>query len=174
MNIFKKQHNKNNKGFSLVEAIIYIAIFTIVLGALITFMLNINSSRLHSQTMLEVKGQGADLLRLITTTIKNSTAINSPGTGISSGVLSLASGDNNKNPTVFSEDGEALYITEGANSALALTNNKVRITNLSFTNVSKTNTKGVIQIRFRIQNTASQTLPEQQYAIDFYGSASIR
>lgn len=165
---------KNNQGFTLVETIVYIAIFAIVAGALVTFILNINSSRLHSQTMLEVKGHGADLMRTLTTAIKNATAINSPGTGSNSGVLSINTPDVTKNPTVFSANGEALFITEGVNTALALTNNKVKITNLTFTNLTRTGTKGVIQIRFKIQNTAQQTLPEQQYGIDFYGTATLR
>lgn len=167
--IFKKQN-----GFSLIETIIYIAIFSMFVGALMTFTLNINSSRLHSQIMLEVKGQGSDLMRILTKTITNSTAINYPGTGLSSGTISLNTPDSLKNPTIFSGSGEAVYITEGLNSAVALTNNKVKVTNLSFTNVSKINTPGVIQIRFTISNTASQNLPEQQYSIDFYGTASLR
>lgn len=165
---------KNNKGFSLIETIVYIAIFSMFIGALVTFTLNINSSRLKSQTMLEVKGQGADLMRILTKTITNATAINYPGTGLDSGTISVNTIDALKTPTIFSGSGEAIYITEGANSALVLTNNKVKVTNLSFTNVSKINTPGLIQIRFTISNTASQKLPEQQYSIDFYGTASLR
>lgn len=170
----KKNILKDKKGFSLIEAVIYIAIFTMFVGALVNFTLNLNTSRLHSQTMLEVKGQGADLMRILTKTITNATAINYPGTGLSSGAISVNLPDASKSPTIFSGSGEAIYITEGANSAVALTNNKVKVTNLSFKNVSKTATPGTIQIRFTISNTANQKLPEQQYAIDFYGTASLR
>ena len=172
MNFFKNIQVK--KGFSLIETIVYIAIFSAFIGALVTFALNINTSRLKTQTMLEVKGQGADLMRILTNSVKNATAINYPGTGLSSGTLSVDMSDTLVNPTIFSGSGEAIYITEGANSAIALTNNEVKVTDLSFTNVSKINTPGVIQIRFTISNTALQTLPEQQYSINFYGTASLR
>ena len=161
-------------GFTIIETIVYVAIFSLVVGALVTFILNINSSRLRSQTMLEVKGQGADLMRTLTTAIKNSTAINSPGTGLSSGVISIETSDPAKNPTIFSANGEAIFITEGSADPIALTNNKVRVTGLVFTNATKIDTPGVVQIRFTIQNTAQQTLPEQQYSIDFYGTATLR
>ena len=161
-------------GFTIIETIVYVAIFSLVVGALVTFILNINSSRLRSQTMLEVKGQGADLMRILTTAIKNSTAINSPGTGLSSGVISIETSDPAKNPTIFSANGEAIFITEGSADPIALTNNKVRVTGLVFTNATKIDTPGVVQIRFTIQNTALQTLPEQQYSIDFYGTATLR
>ncbi len=165
---------KNQKGFSLIEAVVYVAIFSMFIGALVTYMLNINSSRLKSQIMLEVKGQGADLMRILTNSITNATAINYPGTGLASGTLSVNTLDALKNPTIFSGSGEAIYITEGANSAVALTNNKVKVSNLSFANVSKIDTPGIIQIRFTISNTSQKTLPEEQYSIDFYATASLR
>lgn len=165
---------ENQKGFSIVEMIVYIAIFALFVGALVTFTLNINSSRLHSQIMLEMKDQGADLIRTLTTSIKNATAINTPGTGISSGVLSINTSSPSTTPTVFSEDGEALFVTESTGSAVALTNNKVKITNLTFTNVSRVGTPGIIQIRFTISNTASKTLAAEQYSVNFYGSSAVR
>ena len=165
---------EKEKGFSMVEMIIYIAIFAIFVGALITFSLNINSSRLRSQMMLEVKDQGADLMRTLTTSIKNATVINNPGTGVSSGVLSINTSNLQTTPTIFSEDGEALYITEGTSSPIALTNNKVKLTNLTFTNVSQSSTPGIIKIRFTISNTASKSSPAEQYSVDFYGSSAVR
>ena len=169
-----KNKQKNQQGFSMIEMIIYIAIFSVLVGALVDFSLNINNSRLHAQMMLEVKDQGADLMRTLTTSIKNATAINTPGAGVSSGVLSLNTSSPSTTPTIFSENGEALFITEGASSAVALTNNKVKITNLTFTNVSKAGTPGIIEIRFTISNTALKTLTSEQYSVDFYGSSAVR
>lgn len=163
-----------NKGFSMVETIVYLAIFAMFAGTLVTFVFNLNSSRLHSQIMLEVNDQGASLMRLLTRSIESASAINSPGTGGSSGVLSINTSDPLTTPTVFSEDGETLYITEGASDPVALTNNKVRLTDLNFTNVSRSATPGIIQIRFTIGNTAAKTLAEEQYSASFYGSSSLK
>ena len=170
----KMKKNNLQKGFSLIEMVIYIAVFAVFVGALITFLLNINSTRLHAQIVLEVNGQGASLMKTLTLAVKSATAINSPGTGVSSGVLSINTANSQTTPTVFSEDGETLYITEGTGTAMALTNNKVKLTDLTFTNVSQAGTPGIIQIRFTISNTASKTSTYEQYSTNFYGSSSLR
>jgi hypothetical protein len=165
---------KNQKGFSSIEMIVYIAVFAVFVGTLMSFLLNINNTRMHAQIMLEVNDQGASLMRTLTTTIKGTTAINYPGTGASSGTISVNTTSPGTTPTIFSANGEALFITEGANAAVALTNNKVKITNLTFNNVSRVGTPGTIQIRFTISNTADKLSAYEQYSADFYGSASLR
>lgn len=163
-----------SNGFSMVEMIVYIAIFSMFVGALVTFALNINNSRAHNQIILEAKGQGADLMRRLTTTIEGATLINTPGTGLSSGVLSINTTSSETTPTIFSGNGEVLFITEGVSEPVALTNNKVWVKDLVFTNVSHAGTKGIIQIRFTITNSSAITDPNQQYSINFYGSSAIR
>ncbi len=163
-----------NKGFTLIEVMIYVAIFSIVVGTLTTFALSMNSSRLRAQVMLEVNGQGASIVRTITQTVRNSTAITAPSAGNTAGALTLATSVSGTNPTSFSVTGETLYMTEGALSTVALTNNKVKLTNLVFTNLSRASTPGVVQMRFTLSNTASTTRVEQQYSVDFYGTAARR
>lgn len=171
MDIF---YNNYKKGTSLVEVVIYIALFSIFIGALGSFWLNIIGMRQRSQMMLEINNQGAFLMRVLTSSIKSATAINYPGTGVSSGTLSINTTDTQTTPTVFSENGETLFITEGINPAVALTNNKVKLTNLTFNNVSQPGTPGIIKISFTISNTASTTASYEQYSTNFYGTASLR
>lgn len=170
----KIMEKESQKGFSAIEMVIYVAIFAMFVGALVTFLLNIGYTRQHAQIMLEVNDQGASIMRTLTLAIKSATAINTPGTGVSSGVLSINTTSPGTTPTVFSVSGEALFITEGTNPAVALTNNKVKITNLTFYNVSQASTPGTIQIRFTISTTASKVSQYEQYSANFYGTASLR
>lgn len=167
-------HFRLHKGFTLVETLVYVAIFVMFVGGITTFAVQLQSSRLRAQIMLEVNGQGNSIVRSIGQTIRNAQAINAPTAGTSASSLSVATGNPVTNPTVFSQSGEVLYVTEGAGSPIALSNNNVRLTHLTFTNLSRVSTPGVVQFRFTLQNTASTTRAEEQYAIDFYGTAAIR
>jgi prepilin-type N-terminal cleavage/methylation domain-containing protein len=165
---------KVNKGFTLIETLVYVAIFAIMIGAITIFASNIQASRLRMQILLEVNDQGNSIVRTITQTIRNADSITSPTIGNNSSNLSLASLDISKNPTAISESGDILYITEGVGSPIALSNNKVKMTNLTFSNLSRPSTPGVIQFRFTLKNIDSAIKAEQQYSVDFYGTASIK
>jgi type II secretory pathway pseudopilin PulG len=165
---------KTNKGFTLVETLVYTAIFVIMVGGIATFATNIQSSRLRMQTLLEVNDQGNSIVRTIGQAIRNADSINSPTIGSNDSSLDLATLDIGTNPTNIYQTGETLYITEGGNDPVALSNNKVQVTNLTFSNLSRPSTPGVIQFRFTLKNTASAIKAEQQYSVDFYGTASIR
>lgn len=164
--------DNQQKGFSLIETLIYVVIFTMFVSALTSFTGTMNSARLHTQTQLEVGYQGSQAIRTITHTIRNANTIDSPAMSISSPsltVVSILTGT-----TTFSETDGVLYITENANPPIALTNNQVEVTDLVFSNFSTTSTPGVIQVSFTLSNSASSTRASEQYSADFYGTAAIR
>lgn len=170
-NFFKK--NKIS-GFTLIETLIYIGIFIILVGGIALFAANLQTSRLRAQILLEVNDQGASVVRLITQSIRNAESINSPALGGSAAALNLAMADPAVNPIIFFVSGENLYITEGSGQPMALTNNKVKITDLIFNNLSRPSTPGVVQFKFTLSNTASTTQEAERYLVDFYGAVAIR
>lgn len=174
---FSVKRNKNTipklvSGFTLVETIIYVAIFSMLIGAIFSFVGTLQISRTHNQLILEVNDQGSRISRIISSTIHSASSINSPTASSTATILSLVMASSTINPTVFSVGGDGvLYITEGAENAVALTNNKVSIDNLLFENYSKPVTPGVIRFSFIIKNTASST--KDFYSNNFYGSGAI-
>jgi type II secretory pathway pseudopilin PulG len=165
---------KREDGFTLIETLVYTAIFVMIVGSIASFASFLQTSRIRTQMFLEVNDQGTSLMRTITQSVRNGTSINAPTIGTSGGVLSISTAAPATNPTTFSATGEALYVVESTTPAVALTNNKVRVTNLLFSNVSRPATPGIVEIRFTLSNTASSTRPEEQYTQDFYGTAAIR
>lgn len=165
---------QKNKGLTLIEILVYTAIFIMVVGSIALFASNLQSSRIRAQIILEVNDQGTSIVRSITQAIRNGSAINSPTTGSSDASLSIANIDPAINPIIFSQIGDVLYVTEGVASPVALSNNKVKVSNLVFNNLSRSSTPGIVQFRFTLENTDSATRAEEQYSVDFYGSASIR
>jgi len=165
---------QRSQGFTLVETLIYTAIFVMLVSALAVFASNLNSSRLRAQIILEVNDQGTSIVRTVGQAIRNAQSINSPTIGNSASSISVATVNPATNPTVFSQIGETIYMTEGAGNPIPLSNSKVRLTNLTFTNLSRSSTPGVIKFSFTMQNTAGTSRAEEQYQINFYGSATIR
>jgi type II secretory pathway pseudopilin PulG len=158
------------KGFSLVETIVYVAIFSVLAGALVLFSSSLVSTRLHSQAVLEVNDQGSSAIKTITQKLRDASSVNSPTIGNMASSLSLVTYSPVKNPTAFSENGGVLYITEGSGSPVALTNNKVVVSNLIFSNFSRPNTPGIINVSFTITSINANN----QYAVSFDGSGALR
>lgn len=167
-NNMKKQNYQ--KGISLVETIVYVAIFSIFVIGLSQFSTTLSSSRLNAQAVLEVNDQGSQVIKFITQTLRNGNAVNSPTIGNSGSILSIDTGVGGTNPTVFSESNGVLYISEGGSSDIALTNNKVVVSNLTFSNYSRSSTPNIIKISFIL--TSADT--RNPYTVTFDGSGALR
>ena len=163
------------KGFSLIEMIIYIAILGVVMVTIVSFMSVIMNTKAKAQAISEVEQQGLQLMQTIDQTVHNATAINSPTVGNSSGLtLSLALADEAVNPTLFTLSGTTLQMKEGAGSYIDLNSSKVKVTNISFTNISRTSTRGIIKIQFTLAYNNSSNTTNFNYSKTFYSSAAIR
>jgi len=164
----------NNKGFTLIELLLYVALASIMLGAISIFMSNMLSARIKNQTIMEVENQGMLTTRRIEQAIRNANSINSPTLGTLAGNLSLAMASSTISPTVFSVSGNVLSIQEGVGSAVQLTNSRVRIIGLNFLNASLADTPGSLKFQFTISAVTTTGRFEQNYSRIFYGSASLR
>jgi Tfp pilus assembly protein PilW len=165
---------RSKKGFSLVETIIYVAIFSIFIAGTASFMSGISASRLNNQMVLEINDQGSKAMKMITQSIRDASQVNSPTIGNTALNLSLATPFSTTSPTVFSESGGVLYITEGSGSAVALTNNKVIVSDLLFSNMSRPSTTNIIKISFKLTSVNASTSPSGQYSFTFNGSGGLR
>jgi type II secretory pathway pseudopilin PulG len=171
------QHQKNSSffdaGLTLIETIVYIGIFSIFIGSLVSFLNIMTTSRINNQITLEVNNQGNELIRTITQSIRNANSINSPSISSTSSSLELSTTNPITNPTIFSENNGILYMTEGVGSPIALINDKVAISNLVFSNLSLPGTSGSIQVRFTLSNLNSNPNFANK-AVNFYGSGTVK
>lgn len=157
-------------GISLIETIIYVAIFSIFVIGLAQFSTTLTTTRLHTQEVLEVNDQGSQAIKLITQTLRNASSVNSPMMGNSGASLSMVTNTPATSPTVFSQNGDVLYITEGVDSSVALTNNKVVVSNLTFSNFSRASTPNIIKVSFTLTSASAR----DPYSITFNGSGALR
>ncbi len=166
--------NVSEKGFSLVEVLLYVGILGILVLSISGFFTLIISSRAKGQVMMEINDQGNFLVNIITQKIRNAESINSPAVGTNDISLSLDVININDDPTVFNVSGDIFYITEGAGSPVELTNNRILVTNLNFNNVSLADTPGLISFQFTLSHVNLDNRQEYNYSKTFYGSASRR
>jgi Tfp pilus assembly protein PilW len=174
MNILYKKTNNFSKGSSLIEVIIYVVIFGIFLSGIISFLITIDSSRIRSQTKLEVNYQGSNVISTITRVVRNSTGITNPSVSANSNSLVLQTSNLSTNPTTFYVSNGVLFMTEGSGTPVALTNSVVEVKSLVFYNLSNSGTPGSVKIELNLGNKASNVRANEQYSNTFYGSASIR
>lgn len=124
---------KNKAGFTFIELILYIAIVTIMLSALIPFAWNIIGTGAKSNTEQEVFSQARFISERIKYEIRNATGINSvSATSISLGPVAT--------PTIIDVLSGNLRITQGAVTT-ALNSPDVVISALTFTNNTSADNK---------------------------------
>jgi hypothetical protein len=110
----------------------------------------------------------------ITRAVRNATAITAPTAPNSGASLTLTVPVGADSPTVVDLSSGAIRIKKGAATAIALTNSKVQVTSLSFTNLTRSGTPGVVRISFTVSMVNSSGRNEYDYQRTFYSSAAVR
>ena len=165
---------KNNKGFTLIELLLYIGIASVMLLIISVFLSTLLQSRVKNQTIAEVEQQGAQVMQIITQTIRNAEGINSPTQGASASSLSVDVFNTSDDPTVFDLSSGAIRVTEGAGSAVPLLNSRLTASGLNFQNLSRDNTSGVVRVQFTLTHMNIENRNEYDYNKTFYASAGLR
>src|SRR3989338_9592365 len=155
------------KGFTLIELLLYIAIASIIVFTTASLLRFTLESRVKNQTIAEVEQEGIQVMQLITQTIRNGTAVNSPTIGNSAVSLSV-------DTTVFDLSGGSIRIKEGAGAAVNLTSSKITVSSLNFQNLSRVSTPNIVRVSFTVTYTNSSGRNEYDFTKSFYGSARLR
>ena len=173
-----KKNILNKKGFTLVETLIYVAIFALVSTALISFILNILNIHAKNYVEQEVEANARMALDIISGRIRAASDINI-GTsvfGSDPGLISLAMADVSKNPTIIdlSADNGTLRIKEGTSAYVNLTSSGVKITNLVFTHLSQTALRDNIRVEITVEYNNSSGDKEYQFAQTLQTAINLR
>jgi len=162
------------KGFTLVEMLLYLAILSVVILSFSSFLFLSYTSRSKAATIAEIEQQGSQTMSLITQNIRNAASITAPAGGVSASSLTLTEYTGAVSPTVFDQSGNTMRITEDTTAAVNITSNRVVVSNLSFRNLSRPSTPGVIQIKFTLTHINPDNRGEYSYSKNFTSTASLR
>jgi Tfp pilus assembly protein PilW len=172
--MFRIQRN-SQEGFTLVELLLYVGISSIMVVTISSFITLMLAARVKNRTIAEVEQQGIQVMELITQTIRNAESVTAPSAGTSDTALTLDVRDAADDPTVFHMGSESLVIDEGvALTHTVLTNDRVIVSDLTFTNLSGSSTPGTIRVEFTITySSPDSSRNEFTYAQTFKGSAIL-
>lgn len=172
-----KKNSSNQMGFTLIELLLYLTIATTLLGGVTAFLSMSLNSRIKTQSIAEVNQQGTAMLERFTTIVRGADSITSPAAGASASSLTLAMTTPAINPTIFDASASSpatMQIKESTGAAVPLTNNKVTVSNLTFKNLSKSSTPGVVQISFTLTRVNTSGRNEYTYQKTFTTSVALR
>lgn len=174
--MFKIPHYgfRTSRGFTLVELLISISVIGILIVGITDFYFTILSFRIKNQTIAEVELQGTSTMRLLSQRIRNAESITSPAIGTSNNLLTLAMASDAIDPTIVDNSSNRLRITEGTQSPVFLTGTSVSLSNLTFTNLSRVSTPGIVRISFTLTRADKTGTNQYDYAKTFTTSAALR
>ena len=161
-------------GFTLLELILYLGITSILVVSVSFFFISLLQARVKFQTISEVEQQGEQVMQQITQTVRNSSSITSPATGATTAALTVVVPTGSLSPSVFDLSGGVIRITEGAGAAQPLTTTAVTVSGLSFQNLTRPTTQGVVRISFTLTRANPGTKNEYSYTKTFRSTATLR
>lgn len=153
------------KGFTLLEALLYIAITATMLGGLVSFITLLTQARIKDQVITEVTGSGIQLLQFITQTVHNAAgaSVINPSTLLLSDTLG--------NQSTINLAGTAVQL-QANQITTALTSNKVIADNLVFTPINGKNL--TIQIGLTLKHVNPSNRLESTFTQTWYATAALR
>lgn len=160
-------------GFTLIEMLLYVAIISILITAMISFSWDAIYGGVRSSTEQEVNQNTRLAAKRILYEIRNASGVNI----VSGSTLNLSSSDSSRNPTVIDVSGGRLRIGYGASgpcptsSPCYLTSNQVTVSNLIFTNLSSSPYEN---IKFSITVEATGGVQEFNKSETFIGAGEVR
>jgi len=160
-------------GYTLIELLLYIALIGALLTGVVFFFSITLDARAKNQSISEVNDQGAIIMQTIVQTIHNATSVSSPAAGASGASLTLVVPTGSLSPTVFDLSSSIIRIKEGAGAVVALSNDNVQVTSLTFRNLTKTGTTGQVQVSFTLSRVNASSRNEYDYQKTFVSSAEI-
>lgn len=166
--------SKNQKGFTLLEVVLYIAIAGLLLATVGLLMNAANQAKARAAVRQEVEQQGSHVLEVITSTVRNASALTTPAISTTGTTLSVDVDTSSESPTTFTVVDGAIVITQGSGSPVALTNTHVVATDFTVQNLSYVGTPGSTRVNFTLSSVTSAVSNTFVYAQTFYGTASLR
>lgn len=169
-----KQNKVIKKGFTLVETLLYLSLTSIIVLMITTIWITVADTRERSEGMSITESEATYLMSTMTQIIRNSSSITTPTATNSGTSLTLVMTTPAVNPTVLTLSGGNITITEGVGSPVTLNSSRVTVTSLTFRNLSRASTSGIVRIEMTLSyvNTTGKT--SLNYSQTYYASASLR
>ncbi len=155
----KKLAVQKKSGFTLIEVIVYTAIFAVTAGFLVGTLMTALKVQTRQSSLNALDRQISFINNTIQRLVMESDSISTSSmlVGVTLNRLTLNMNDLTLNPTeIFSSGTEAIYIKQGINVAIALTNSDTRVDSFTVTRYQQSaqlwevNPPSLVQINFSL------------------------
>lgn len=124
------------KGFTLIEALVYLGLFSILMGGATVAAYNLFDAATHAGTQVMLQEETDFLLAKIDWVLSGTQAVTAPAAGASGNSLTVVKWDTSiGNPLVFTLSGTNLQLSKGGGTAVTLNNTNVAVTQISFNHI---------------------------------------
>lgn len=164
---------KKDKGFSLIEMLVYVGILALILVLLVNALLLVGSVRGRLGASRELNRSAVTALERMTRDIQSATSTNDAQSSFGShpGQLTVEGFDSAGTPTAitFALNGTTLEVSEGGSVVGDLTGDDTEVTSLIFRKITT-----VISTAVRIEMTLQAGTGASQQTETFYATAILR
>ena len=169
----KKNHLKS--GMTLIETIFYFALLTIVMGAIMTFAIQVINMNKKSDNLREAQANLEFVTRTIVNTVQTAGAVDDANSIFDNdeGKLSLAVNDSGRTPTQFYRQGDDVYLKFGASDPVRLNSDSIVCTLLRFEKIATPKVPDQIDIT-AVFEAKNQDIANLANVLPVHTSVSLR
>lgn len=150
-----KSIKNKNKGFTLIETLLYLGIFAIIILTLMAYFQETLFLYGKISDKEELLDNGNFAVTKISWYLQNAEAVNSPLPGQSADSLSLTMSDAEINPVVFFADNGIIKIQKSSDPAVAITSDKVNADSINFYNNSYGQVEDIVQVDLNLSSAVA-------------------
>ncbi len=160
------------KGFVLTDVLLYVALSSVLLVVIVSFLAVILESRVKNSVVAEIEQQGRVALNIILKEVREGEDIVNLSRGESDSTLLIDKGEE-EIEFVFDETEGILWVVKGEEE-IVLIGGEIRVEEVSFSNLSRSNSFGIVRAEITLSYRSESARVEYDYSKKFIGSASLR
>lgn len=127
---------KIHKGFTLIEALVYLALFSILMGGAAISAYNLFDASVKVGTRTMLQGESDFMMAKIDWVLSGAKAVTAPSVGVTGSSLTVAKWDTTLgDPMQVTQNGNQLLLTRGTNAPVVLNNTNTSIVSVSFNHI---------------------------------------
>jgi len=167
----------NQKSFTLIEILVYIAVLAIITVAISSFFLWFIHSNTKARAIRETLDNTRRAVEIMTYEIKEAKSIYTPTTTSTQLSLETTKYLPEEEKTTYIDFylcGTRLCLKKESQTPVALTSDRVVVNNLEFLEITTTSTAPSIQINLKIDYKNPTGRPEYQASVNLTSTAALR
>lgn len=148
--------NKNFRGVTLIETLIYIGITAFLVSSMILLTQAVLNSNVRVKTSITLEENLQFAMVKIVGKIQKASNVSAPVSGTANN-LALEMSSQSENPTIFSLLSESIMMAEGGGQAAQILSSEIEITNLLFTRLDSSPAAVRVQITGQLRGASPST-----------------